>query len=106
MGNAESSIGDRTSITIIRNGKEKTLDIKPAKRVEADAKVLSGPILSKNLGLQIRPLNPEIAQQLRLSKDETGVLVAQVQPNSKGAKAGIRQGDVIKEVNRNPVTSP
>jgi S1-C subfamily serine protease len=29
-----------------------------------------------------------------------------VQPGGKGAVAGIRPGDVIKEVNRKPVTTP
>jgi serine protease Do len=34
------------------------------------------------------------------------VLVTQVQPGGKGDQAGIQSGDVIKEINRKPVTTP
>ena len=55
-------------------------------------------------GLQLRDLNPQIASQLRLNTDQ-GVVVAGVKPGSKADESGIHQGDVILEVNRQPVTS-
>ena len=55
-------------------------------------------------GLQLRDLNPQIAAQLRLKTDQ-GVVVVGVKPGSPAAESGIHQGDVILEVNRQPVSS-
>jgi serine protease Do len=50
------------------------------------------------LGVQIQTLSPAIADALAL-KSVDGALVAQVEPNSPAAKAGIEIGDVINAVN-------
>ena len=51
-------------------------------------------------------MEPEIARHLGYSEDEKGVVVIQVESGSKGELAGIQQGDVIKEINRRPVSTP
>jgi serine protease Do len=45
-----------------------------------------------------------MAQALGL-RNRVGVLVSQVEPGGPAADAGIRQGDVIREVNRSQVTN-
>jgi serine protease Do len=50
------------------------------------------------LGVQIQTVTPEIADSLGLKKAE-GALVAEPQPNSPAAKAGIKAGEVITQVN-------
>jgi serine protease Do len=50
------------------------------------------------IGVQIQTVTPEIADSLGLKKAE-GALVAEPQPNSPAAKAGIVAGDVIESVN-------
>jgi serine protease Do len=45
-----------------------------------------------------------MARQLNLN-DDKGVVVVGVKANSKAEKAGIQKGDLIKEVNRQPVES-
>jgi serine protease Do len=56
-------------------------------------------------GLELQDITPEISRQLGL-KNTDGVLVSQVQPESPAAFAGLRQGDIILEVNQVDVTSP
>ena len=55
-------------------------------------------------GLQLQDITPDLARQLRLKGDE-GALVASVQEGSPAHEAGVRQGDVILEVNRESVKS-
>ncbi|SIP93927.1 serine protease Do [Rhizobium sp. RU35A] len=54
------------------------------------------------LGVQIQPVTQDIADSLGLSEAK-GALVVAPQDNSPGAKAGIKQGDVITAVNGEPV---
>ncbi len=55
------------------------------------------------LGVSIQEVTPELAKSFGL-KEEKGALVAQLFSGSAVADAGIRTGDVIREVNRKPVT--
>jgi len=49
------------------------------------------------LGVQIQPLNDELAKSMSLDS-EKGALVAQVTPDSAAMAAGVQAGDVIKSV--------
>ncbi|HKC97689.1 MAG TPA: PDZ domain-containing protein, partial [Methylomirabilota bacterium] len=50
----------------------------------------------------VQPLTPPMARELGLKAKE-GVLVRDVVEGGRAAEAGIRAGDVIVEVNREPV---
>jgi serine protease Do len=50
------------------------------------------------MGVQVQPVTPEIADSLGL-KQAQGALVAEPQPNSPAAQAGVAAGDVITAVN-------
>ena len=54
--------------------------------------------------MALRELNPEERDRMNL-KDGEGVIVVGVNPDSPAAEAGVREGDVILEVNRTPVKS-
>ena len=54
-------------------------------------------------GLSVMGLTKEIAKQLGLSKDETGVVVVRVEPASPADEAGIKKGDIIKELDRKQI---
>jgi S1-C subfamily serine protease len=63
------------------------------------------------IGVQMQEITPELARQFNSNPNSPiqlpeidGVLVMQVVPNSPAATAGIRPGDVILEVDRQPVT--
>jgi serine protease Do len=98
-------VGEATRITVLRDGKEKTIDVKVAKRplTVADA---GKPQVEKEgeYGLQVTDLTPELAQRLNTDR-QAGVVVINVRPDSKAAKAGVQQGDLILEVNRHSVSS-
>lgn len=54
------------------------------------------------LGVQIQPVTADIADGIGLSKAE-GALVAKVESDSPGGKAGLKSGDAITAVNGKPV---
>ena len=54
-------------------------------------------------GMQVQNLTPEIAAALGLPKDEQGVVIDRVEPGSLADEAGLQRGDVIVEINRQPI---
>jgi serine protease Do len=57
------------------------------------------------LGISVTPLTPEFVDQLELPKGTEGLLVREVDPDGPAADAGLRRGDVIEQVNQQPVTT-
>src|ERR671919_782241 len=100
--------GQDTKVKVWRDGQERTIEVKigeaPDER-EAQQRGGSGggrggvPTV---LGMEVRPITPEIARQLNLRTSE-GVIVARVDEGSAAAEAGIQRGDVIREINRQRV---
>ena len=54
-------------------------------------------------GVEVTDLTPDIRQQYNIRRDVSGALVSSVDEDSNSAKAELRQGDVIVEINREPV---
>ena len=54
------------------------------------------------LGLEVRPITPEVARQLNLRGTE-GVVVTRVEDGSTAAEAGVQRGDVVRQINRQAV---
>lgn len=63
------------------------------------------PAQEGKLGLTLQPVTPEITRQLDIPEDTKGLVVTQVDPNGAAAQTGIRRGDLILEVNRQPVAT-
>jgi serine protease Do len=61
-----------------------------------------GEARASRLGFEVRPVTADVARELGRRSTE-GVLVTRVEDDSAAAEAGIRRGDVIVEVNRQPV---
>jgi serine protease Do len=102
---ADLAVGKKATVTLLRDGKEKTVNVKIAKRGDAEPLAQRKPEDSEKLGIRIAEATPETAKRFGHSESEKGVLVVGVEPGSKAAEAGVRQGDMVKEVNRKPVTS-
>ena len=57
------------------------------------------------LGISVAPLTPQAAERAGLPKDARGLVVQDVDPGGRAADAGVQAGDIIQEVNRQPVQS-
>ncbi len=58
-----------------------------------------------NVGAEVADLTPELARQLGYDAKAQGVVVAQVEPGSAAAEAGLARGMLIVKANRQPVES-
>ena len=56
-------------------------------------------------GVGVADLNSEMRQQLSVPENIKGAVVTQVDPGSAAADAGLKQGDVILEINKHSVRS-
>jgi len=102
------SMMDPTStvaLKLIRNGNPTNMSVKlgdlPADKDQAKAD--EKPSEQALNGVTVENLDAQTAQQLGLSPAVTGVVVTDIDPSSALASAGLRQGDVIQEVNHQPV---
>jgi Do/DeqQ family serine protease len=100
--------GSTADVVIVRDGAEKHVSVKLD---EASPEKVAGRNgdpegLDKNaLGLSASPLTPELAARMGAPRDTHGVVVEDVNPDGRAADAGIQAGDIIEEVNRQPVHS-
>jgi serine protease Do len=102
-------IGQSVTLDVHRNGKNLKVKVKPEawpdetipvanKRAPADEEE------SKNLGLAVKSVTKELADQFGVERME-GVIVTEVEQGSAAERKGIRAGDIITEVNQKPVTT-
>jgi serine protease Do len=101
-----TSPGSTAKVKVWRDSSEKSVEVKigEAPDEQREARATPGRPGKTILGLDVRPLTPEIARQLNLRSTE-GVVVARVDDGSPAEEAGIQRGDVIREVNRQKVRS-
>jgi serine protease Do len=87
-GNGNAGVGFAIPVAMARNVME---------QIRKNGKVTRG-----WLGVGIQPLTPDLALAFGL-KENKGALVAQVEPDSPAAKAGLQKGDVVQRINGQPV---
>jgi serine protease Do len=54
-------------------------------------------------GVEVADLDPSARRELNLPQTLRGALVVKIDPDSAAAEAGLRPGEVIVEINRQPV---
>jgi serine protease Do len=91
---ALASPGREAKLTVWRDKQERSLSVMlreaPAERH------------ASRLGFEVRPVTADIAEELGL-RSRDGVVVARVDEDSQAAEAGLRRGDVVVEINREPI---
>jgi len=103
---AKLGVGDTARVTVLRDGRLKTLKVKVGKRPLTMAAASDHQRQEKEgeYGFEVTELTPQVAQRYNV-KDTAGVIVINVDPKGKAHEAGIQQGDLIIEVNRKNVAS-
>ena len=98
---ASTPVGKVVKVEVIRRGKRKSLEVKMGKLEEEQAEEEAAEERS-DLGMTVDEITPEMARQFGLS-EARGLLVVQVENNSPAGEAGIRRGDIILEMDQEPM---
>ncbi len=98
--------GATARIEIVRDGQRQVLPVPLSERQDAPV-IASLPPPARTelkLGLDVQDLTAELAAKFKV-KESTGVLITKVDRGSIAEAEGLREGDLIKEVNRVDVVS-
>lgn len=101
--------GTKVPVKVVRDGQEKTVTVELAER--PSNKVASNDQPEKPAepdvldGVTVGDINGETRKKFDLPESTKGVVITEVDPESPSADAGLKPGDVIHEINREPVTS-
>ena len=92
-------------VRIIRRGRERTLRVNLVELPQEDVIFASKSPPAYSLGMRVEDLDESTLRQFRLSEDEVGVVVVEVEPSSVASRSGIQPGDIIKRVGDNDIDS-
>ncbi|MEN8258685.1 MAG: DegQ family serine endoprotease [Thermodesulfobacteriota bacterium] len=101
---SQTAVGEKAKVTVYRKGKEKTIKVTIGKLKGHDDLSTEAEAETASLGMTVQELTPELAESMQIDKATGGVLVANVEHGSPAAMAGLKRGDLITEINQNPVT--
>jgi serine protease Do len=96
--------GQDAKVKVWRDQAERSLEVKIGEAPDEREASRSSGRAKSTLGMEVRPITPEIARQLNL-KSSDGVVVSRVDEESPAAESGVQRGDVIRELNRQRVRS-
>jgi|GEM_PF-195679 len=65
----------------------------------ANTLIAGKPIVRPWVGIAMMDLNPDLAKQMGIAPNSTGVVVDRVNPGSPAEQAGLQSGDLIRRVN-------
>ena len=110
---SQTAPGRKVTLKLVRDGKEKTLtatlgeipkevlarsgQIQPSERGKSEMDALDG--------VEVTDLDAQARREAEVPANVRGALVTRVAPDSNAADAGLRPGDVLVEINRQPVRS-
>jgi serine protease Do len=108
---AQTPIGRKVPIKVIRDKKVKTIDVTIVEQPKSLGQ--AGPedngestaptgVLSD---IDVRELNEELAARYGIKPSERGVVIVRVKSGSTAEEMGVREGDIVLEVNRKPINS-
>jgi serine protease Do len=98
--------GSEAKLKVVHDGSQREITVKlhelPTEQAE-NSSPGSDEQEEATAGVEVSNLTPEIARQLNLPSTTTGVVVKRVSPSSPLADSGLHKGDVVQEVNHQPV---
>ena len=100
---AQTEVGKEVKVKVLRKSNETVLTVKIGEQ-PSDLFASSKSSIGRDLGMSVQNLTEELAKSFGF-EGENGVVVSAVEPGSSAAQADIKEGDLIKEVNREKINN-
>ena len=103
---ASYSPGTKTKLKVLRDGKEKVLNIKLGELPEQGAQVASrsqNEGIEQSIGIIVQEITPEVRSKLDIGSSN-GVVITRVKAGSIASEGGLLRGDVILEINKKQIS--
>jgi serine protease Do len=106
----ELAPGSKVAVKVLRDGKEKTFNVALKEMSEdlAGGRGATGPAEDESDaldGVVVADLDAKARSQYHIPADLKGALISNVDPDSASYEAGLRDGDVLQEINRKPIAN-
>ncbi len=99
---SSQTIGSKVNITYLRGGRGASTAVALGELPGGDEPRLAD---SGKIGLGLQTLTPEIAGSLGLPANTKGAVITDVVSGSPAERAGLKEGDVVVEIDRKPVAT-
>jgi serine protease Do len=111
---AEAEVGEEAQVTIWHKGATKDVTVQlgrlESQEAQAQASLGSGddgPAASVDgIGAHLAAINDSLRQRFEIPEDISGVVITELDPDGSAAQKGLQAGDVILEINQDPVATP
>jgi serine protease Do len=100
---ASTPVGKTVTVTVVRKGQKKSFQVK-IEELKEEKEPVAVSKDEENLGMTVKEITPELAQNFGLS-EKSGLVVVHVDNNTPAEEAGIQPGDIILELDQVPVKS-
>ena len=101
---ASTSPGTKVTLTILRDGRRQDIDVELGE-LPAEGAQAGSPASEKQIGFAVRDLDQDLARRYNIDRGLDGVVVTSIDQSSAAYNAGLREGDLIRSVNRQRVSS-
>jgi len=102
---ASTPVGEKATITVLRDGKKRDLKVTIGQMKEDETPVIAASGgSSKDFGMTLADITPELAQRFELEEGK-GVLITGIAADSPAATAELHRGDVLLKVGNTEVNT-
>ena len=113
---AQTPIGKSVEVGVVRRGEKKSIEVAIGRLVDEEDTMSSPADIPEAapdpqeprtlIGLSLATLSDELRRTYKIGDKVKGVIVTDVEPDSKAAEKNIKTGDVIVEVAQDAVSTP
>jgi serine protease Do len=113
---AATPVGKEVEVVIVRGGKEQAKSIKLGRLEDGEKVATNGSpdggwaeksVAQKTLGLELSSLSDELRNRFQIKEAvKSGVIITGVDPRSDAADKRLQPGEILLEINQEPVADP